>query len=45
MKYALSLLIGAPPFPPRPPATDATEDEKAAIRKGLADQGDLTPFN
>jgi 4-hydroxy-tetrahydrodipicolinate synthase len=36
MKYALSQLMGTPQTYPRPPATDVTEDEKAAIRKGLA---------
>ena len=36
MKYALSVLMGTPQTYPRPPATDVTDDEKAAIRKGLA---------
>ena len=36
MKYALSQLMGTPQTYPRPPATDVTDEEKAAIRKGLA---------
>ena len=35
MKYALSVLMGAPQTYPRPPAVDVTEEQKVAIRKGL----------
>jgi dihydrodipicolinate synthase/N-acetylneuraminate lyase len=35
MKYALSVLMGTPQTYPRPPAVDVTEEQKAAIHKGL----------
>jgi 4-hydroxy-tetrahydrodipicolinate synthase len=35
MKYALSVLMSTPQTYPRPPAVDVTEEQKAAIRRGL----------
>lgn len=36
MKYALSQQMGVPQFYQRPPSVDVTEEQKAAIRKALA---------
>jgi 4-hydroxy-tetrahydrodipicolinate synthase len=41
MKYALSVLMGAPQSFPRPPALDVTEAQKVAIKKGLAQIKDM----
>ena len=41
MKYAVSVQMGAPQFYQRPPHADATEDQKAKVRAGLAKIKDM----
>ena len=41
MKYALSVLMGAPQTYPRPPSLDVTDAQKTAIKKGLAQIKDM----
>ncbi len=45
MKYALSLQMGTPQFYQRPPFVDVTDEQKAAIKTGLAQIKQLTSTN